>query len=199
MNQDADPIELLIQELTKFPGIGEKTASRLVFHLLRCPKDDAEALARAVINLKEKVRFCSVCFNLAVQEQCRICQDKRRIESVICVVEEPSDLIAIEKAGTFRGRYHVLQGALSPLDGIGPDNLKIRELLERLRQDRVDEVILATNPNTEGETTALYLQKLIKPMGIKLTRIACGVPSGGDLEYIDRVTIGKALDNRREV
>lgn len=199
MNRDVDPIELLIQELTKFPGIGEKTASRLVFHLLHCPQEDAEALARAVLNLKEKVRFCSLCFNLTAQEQCKICQDERRIEGVICVVEEPSDLIAIEKAGAFKGRYHVLQGAISPLDGIGPDNLKIKELLERLRRGKVDEVILATNINVEGETTALYLQKLIKPLGIKLTRIACGIPSGGDLEYIDRVTIGKALENRREI
>ncbi len=199
MNRDDDPIELLVRELTKFPGIGEKTASRLVFHLLHCPKEDAEALARAVLNLKEKVRYCSVCFNLTAEEQCKICQDKRRIEGVICVVEEPTDLIAIEKVGSFKGRYHVLQGAISPLDGIGPDNLKIKELLERLRRDKVNEVILATNPNVEGEATALYLQRLIKPLGIKLTRIACGVPSGGDLEYIDRVTIGKALENRREI
>ncbi len=199
MNRDDDPIELLVRELTKFPGIGEKTASRLVFHLLHCPKEDAEALARAVLNLKEKVRYCSVCFNLTAEEQCKICQDKRRIEGVICVVEEPTDLIAIEKVGSFKGRYHVLQGAISPLDGIGPDNLKIKELLERLRRDKVNEVILATNPNVEGEATALYLQRLIKPLAIKLTRIACGVPSGGDLEYIDRVTIGKALENRREI
>jgi recombination protein RecR len=199
MSRDADPIELLIQEFTKFPGIGEKTASRLVFHLLRSPKEDGEALARAVLNLKEKVRFCSVCFNLTSQELCRICQDNGRIENVICVVEEPSDLIAIEKTGAFRGRYHILQGSLSPLDGIGPDNLKIRELLGRLQGGRVDEVIIATNPNVEGEATALYLQKLIKPLGIKITRIACGVPSGGELEYIDQVTIGKALENRREV
>lgn len=199
MDRDANPIELLIQELTKFPGIGEKTASRLVFHLLHSPKENAEALARAVLNLKEKVRFCSVCFNLTAEEQCKICQDKKRIEGVICVVEEPADLIAIEKVGSFKGRYHVLQGAISPLDGIGPDNLKIKELMDRLRRDKVNEVILATNPNVEGETTALYLQRLIKPLGIKLTRIACGVPSGGDLEYIDRVTIGKALENRREM
>jgi recombination protein RecR len=199
MDRDTDPIELLIQELTKFPGIGEKTATRLVFHLLHCPKENAEALARAVLNLKEKVRFCSVCFNLTAEEQCEICQDKRRIEGVICVVEEPADLIAIEKVGSFKGRYHVLQGAISPLDGIGPDDLRIKELLDRLRRDKVNEVILATNPNVEGEATALYLQRLIKPLGIKLTRIACGVPSGGDLEYIDRVTIGKALENRREI
>ncbi|UCD83358.1 MAG: recombination protein RecR [Deltaproteobacteria bacterium] len=199
MSRDADPIELLIQEFSKFPGIGEKTASRLVFHLLRSPKEDGEALARAVLNLKEKVRFCSVCFNLTSQELCRICQDNRRIENVICVVEEPSDLIAIEKTGAFRGRYHILQGSLSPLDGIGPDNLKIRELLVRLQGSKVDEVIIATNPNVEGEATALYLQKLIKPLGIRITRIACGVPSGGELEYIDQVTIGKALENRREV
>jgi recombination protein RecR len=197
--QHAQPISRLIQELTKLPGVGEKTASRLAMHILRASKEDAESLARAILEVKEKIRLCSLCFNLTDQDPCRICQDPKRDGEVICVVSGPEDLMALEKSGSFRGLYHVLQGVLSPLEGVGPRDLRISELLSRLRGGRVKEVILATNPSVEGEATAQYLSQNIKPLGIRVTRIARGVPMGGDLQYIDEVTLSKSLENRSPI
>lgn len=199
MSTHAEPIERLIQELTKLPGIGRKTAARLAFHILRIPKSEAQGLARGIIDVKEKIQLCSVCFNLTDKDPCGICSDSRRNREVICVVEEPNDLMAIEGTGDFKGKYHVLHGALSPLEGIGPEDIKVKELLERLEAGEVKEVIMATNPNMEGGATALYLTKLIKGLGIKVTRIAYGIPMGGDIEYTDNVTLAKALEGRREV
>lgn len=195
----AKPIDHLIEALSKLPGIGKKTASRLAFHILRSSLSEAQELARAVLDVKEKIHLCSVCFNLTDEEPCWICQDGRRSQEVLCVVEGPNDLIAIENTCTYHGRYHVLHGALSPLEGIDPENLKIKELMERLQQDRVVEVILATNPTVEGGATALYLSDLIKSLGIKVTRIAYGIPMGGEIEYSDGMTLSKALEGRREV
>jgi recombination protein RecR len=194
--QHAQPIGKLIQELAKLPGIGEKTASRLAMHILRASQSDAEALARAILEVKEKIRFCSQCFNLTDQDPCQICRDPRRNAELICVVSGPEDLAAVEKSGSYRGLYHVLQGVLSPLEGVGPKDLRISELLARLQGGRVKEVILATNPSAEGETTAQYLSQIIKPLGIRVTRIARGVPMGGDLQYVDEVTLSKSLENR---
>ena len=189
----------LIQELSKLPGIGEKTAARLAFYVLRADRALADGLAEALRALKDQTRFCSMCNGLTESDPCPICASAERADDVICVVEEPADLIAIERSKGFRGRYHVLQGALSPLDGIGPEDLRIGGLLQRLRGDAVREVILATNPNVEGEATALYLAKLIKPLGIRVSRIAHGIPMGGDVEYADVVTLGRALDGRRDM
>ena len=189
----------LIQELSKLPGIGEKTAARLAFHLLRSDRSLAEGLADALKMLKEQTRLCQTCHGLTETDPCPICANGERSSEVICVVEEPADLIAIERSRGFRGRYHVLQGALSPLDGVGPEDLQIGGLLQRLRGDIVREVILATNPTVEGEATALYLARLIKPLGVRVTRIAHGIPMGGDVEYADVVTLGRALDGRREM
>jgi recombination protein RecR len=194
--QHAQPITRLIQELTKLPGVGAKTASRLAMHILRSSREDAGNLARAILEVKEKIRLCSLCFNLTDQDPCRICQDPRREGEVICVVSGPEDLMALEKSGSFRGLYHVLHGVLSPLEGVGPKDLRISELLSRLQGDKVKEVILATNPSVEGEATAQYLSQIIKPLGIRVTRIARGVPMGGDLQYIDEVTLSKSLENR---
>ena len=194
--QHAQPISRLIQELTKLPGIGEKTASRLAMHLLRQSKEDAEALSRAILEVKEKIRLCSLCFNLTEQDPCRICQDPKRDGEIICVVSGPEDLMAVEKSGSFRGLYHVLHGVLSPLEGVTPQDLRIGELLSRLQGSKVKEVILATNPSVEGEATAQYLSQIIKPLGVRVTRIARGVPMGGDLQYIDQVTLSKSLENR---
>ncbi len=205
----AGPIAALIAELAKLPGVGEKTASRLAFHLLRAPRGEADALAHAILRVKEQIRLCSSCYNLTDVDPCRICADPKRDPTVICVVEEPPDLLAIEKTREFRGRYHVLHGALNPLEGIGPEALRIRELLERLAgrataaaapgngEVEVREVILATNPNVEGEATAIYLAKLLKPLGVAVSRIAHGVPMGGDLEYADEATLARALEGRR--
>lgn len=195
----AEPIERLINELAKLPGIGRKTAARLAYFILRVPKGDAQNLARAIIDVKERIQLCSVCFNLTDRDPCRICNDSRRDNEVICVVEEPSDLMAIEGTGDFNGKYHVLHGALSPLEGIGPEDIKSKELLERLETGKVREVIMATNPNVEGGATALYLTELIKPLGVKVTRIAYGIPMGGDIEYADGATLVKALEGRREI
>lgn len=195
----ADPLSHLIRELARLPGIGEKTAARLAFHLLRAPESYAEELARAILEVKRKLRQCSVCFQLTEEDPCVICRDARRDATLICVVAQPQDLLAIERTGSFRGRYHVLHGVLSPLDGIGPDDLRIQPLLERLGRETVSEVIVATSPNVEGDATALYLAKLVKPLGVKVTRIASGVPTGGDLEYADGVTLNRALDGRREL
>jgi recombination protein RecR len=189
----------LIQELAKLPGIGEKTAARLAFHVLRADRGLADGLATALRALKDQTRLCSVCHGLTESDPCPICGDPRRSDSSICVVEEPADLIAIERSKGFQGRYHVLHGALSPLDGVGPEELQIAGLLQRLRGDRVTEVIIATNPTVEGEATALYLAKLIKPLGVTVSRIANGIPMGGDVEYADVVTLGRALDGRREM
>ena len=189
----------LIQELSKLPGIGEKTAARLAFHVLRAERTLADGLADALRGLKDSTRLCATCHGLTETDPCPICANSERAADVICVVEEPADLIAIERSRGFRGRYHVLQGALSPLDGVGPEDLQIGGLLQRLRGDTVREVILATNPTVEGEATALYLARLIKPLGVRVTRIAHGIPMGGDVEYADVVTLGRALDGRREM
>ncbi len=195
----ADPIARLVKELAKLPGIGEKSAQRLAFHILKAGPAYAGDLAAAIAGVVRDVSLCSTCQTLTDQDPCPICKDERRDPRTVCVVEGVPDLLAIERTHEFRGRYHVLHGALSPLDGVGPGDLKIRELLVRLEQAPVDEVVLATNPDVEGEATALYLTKLLKPTGIKVTRIAQGVPMGGDLEYADQVTLARALAGRREL
>jgi recombination protein RecR len=195
----AKPIDHLIEALTRLPGIGKKTASRLAFHILRSSSSEAQELARAILDVKEKIRLCSTCFNLTDEDPCRICQDERRSTEILCVVEGPNDLIAIENTGAFNGRYHVLHGTISPLEGIGPDDLKIKELLGRLQKERISEVIFATNPTVEGGATVLYLTDLIKPLGIKVTRIAYGIPMGSEIEYSDGMTLSKALEGRREI
>jgi len=195
----AAPLENLIERLCSLPGIGPKSAQRIAFFLLSIPRDEAVELARAIVEVKDKVRFCTTCFNISEGELCSICTDARRDEAVICVVEEPRDVIAIERSGRFRGKYHVLGGAISPIDGVGPEELRFRELIERLREGKVTELIAATNPNAEGEATALYLAQLVRPLGITVTRIARGLPVGGDLEYADEVTLGRALDGRSEM
>jgi len=189
----------LVQQLSRLPGIGEKTAGRLAFWILRADREYAQALASAIVAVKDETRLCSVCFALTEADPCPICTDPQRSAETICVVEEPPDLLAVERAREFRGRYHVLHGTLAPLDGVGPDELKIQPLITRLRDGAVREVILATNPTAEGEATALYLAKLIKPLGLRVTRIAHGVPVGGDLEYVDVMTVGRALEGRREM
>ena len=189
----------LIQAFSKLPGIGEKTAARLAFHVLRSDRGLADGLAEALRALKDQTRLCTTCHGLTESDPCPICANTERAADVICVVEEPADLIAIERSRGFRGRYHVLQGVLSPLDGVGPEDLQIGGLLERLHGDTVREVIVATNPTVEGEATALYLARLIKPLGVRVTRIAHGIPMGGDVEYADVVTLGRALDGRREM
>jgi len=199
MTAYAKPIDHLIDALTRLPGIGKKTASRLAFHILRSNSSEAQDLARAILDVKEKIRLCSVCFNLTDEDPCRICQDERRAGEILCVVEGPNDLIAIENTGGFNGRYHVLHGAISPLEGIGPDHLKMKELLERLSKEKISEVILANNPTVEGGATALYLVDLIKPLGIKVTRIAYGIPMGSEIEYSDGMTLSEALEGRREI
>jgi recombination protein RecR len=192
-------IQDLIDELGRLPGIGPKSAQRLAFHVLQADPADVGRLAAALTRVKETVRFCSICFNVAEAEQCRICRDPRRTNEIICVVEEPKDVVAIEKTGEFRGRYHVLGGAINPLEGIGPDSLHVRELMVRLGGGTVKELILATDPNTEGEATATYLALLVKPMGLTVTRLASGLPVGGDLEYADEITLGRAFEGRRAV
>lgn len=188
----------LISELTKLPGIGEKTAARLALFLFRAPTELAESLAASILEVKRRIGLCSTCFNLTDEDPCPICRDPSRDTGALCVVEEVGDLLALEKASAFRGRYHVLQGVLAPLDGIGPDNLRIKELLERLDRNPVREVILALNPSTEGETTATYLAGLLRKRGVRVSQIAQGVPMGGDLKYIDAVTLKRALEGRRE-
>jgi recombination protein RecR len=189
----------LVRQLARLPGIGEKTAGRLAFHILRADRELAEALAEALVALKDQTRLCTVCFGLTESDPCPICRDGQRTRDVLCVVEEPGDVMAIERAREFRGRYHVLHGTLAPLDGIGPDELKIQPLLVRLQDETVQEVILATNPTAEGEATALYLAKLLRPLGMRITRIARGLPMGSDLEYADVMTVGRALEGRREM
>jgi recombination protein RecR len=193
------PVQDLIDELGRLPGVGPKSAQRIAFHLLKVEPADADRLARAIHEVKAKVHFCKICFNVAEGELCRICRDPRRDPSLVCVVEEPRDLVAIERTQEFKGRYHVLGGAISPIEGIGPDDLRIRELLRRLESEGVGEVILATNPNIEGEATAMYLARLLTPLGVRVTRIASGLPVGGDLEYADEITLGRAFAGRRDM
>jgi recombination protein RecR len=194
-----DPIQRLIQRLGRLPGIGEKTATRLAFHILRAPEVHARELAQAILEVRDKIRACSVCCNLTELDPCGLCSDARRDSALLCVVAQPTDLLAIERSGQYRGRYHVLHGVLAPLDGIGPDDLRIGELMRRVGAGDVTEIIVATSPNVEGEATAMYLARLIKPLGVKVTRIASGVPIGGELEYVDQVTLTRALEGRREM
>ena len=194
-----EPLAKLIEHFKALPGIGNKTAVRLAYHVLDMDAAKARDLAAAIINAKEKIGYCQVCFNLSDEDPCRICSAEGRDHSIICVVEQPQDVDAVERMRDFRGVYHVLHGALSPLEGVGPDNLRIKELLSRLQDGSVQEVIMATNPNVEGEATAMYIARLLKPMGIKVTRIAHGLPVGGDLEYADEVTLSRAIENRIEL
>lgn len=192
-------VQDLIDELGRLPGVGPKSAQRIAFHILQTDATDARRLADAITRVKDTIRFCNRCFNVSEQELCRVCRDPRREDGTLCVVEEPRDLIAIERTREYRGRYHVLGGAISPIDGIGPDDLHVRELIQRLDNEGVVEVILATNPNVEGEATASYLSRLISPLGIRVTRLASGLPVGGDLDYADEVTLARSFAGRRDV
>jgi recombination protein RecR len=193
------PIQELIDELARLPGIGPKSAQRLAFHLVKTAPEEAKRLAHAIVEAKERIFFCRECGNVAEGELCRICRDGGRDRTVLCVVEEPKDIATVEKAGVIKGRYHVLGGAISPLDGIGPEDLRVQDLLDRVERDGVTEVIIATNPNLEGNATAMYVAAMLKPMGIRVTRLASGLPVGGDLEYADEVTLSQALEGRREM
>ncbi len=193
------PLEILIEQFAKLPGIGKKTATRLAFHVLNSSNEEAKAFAKAITDAKEQVKLCKICQNITDAETCVLCESPKRDNSVICVTESPKDVISIEKTNEYHGLYHVLHGAISPMDNIGPNDIKIPELLERLKDDTVKEVIMATNPTIEGEATAMYIAKLIKPFGIKVTRIAHGIPVGGDLEYADEITLTKAMEGRREM
>lgn len=199
MSVYAGPVQDLIDELGRLPGVGPKSAQRIAFHLLKVSPEDAGRLARAITVAKERVTFCTRCFNIAEGAECGICNDPRREAGVVCVVEESRDIVAVEKTGEYKGRYHVLQGAISPIEGVGPDQLRVKELLARLEPEGITEVILCTNPNIEGEATAMYLGRLLKPLGLEVTRIASGLPVGGDLEYADELTLGRALEGRRAV
>jgi recombination protein RecR len=195
----AEPLARLIQECKRLPGIGQKSAQRIAFHLLRVSREDAENLAQAILDIKDKLGICAECNNISAEELCLYCRDPHREQSQICVVEEPHNILPIETTHAFRGVYHVLHGAISPLRGIGPDHLKIKGLVDRLRNREVQEVILATNPTAEGEATAVYLSRLLKPLGPRVTRIAMGIPVGSDLEFADEVTMSRSLENRREM
>ena len=195
----APPLEKLIEQLCKLPGIGPKSAQRLAFFILSLPREEAEEIAASIVELKEKIGFCRQCFNISEGELCGICADPRRDVALICVVEEPRDVLAIERIRSFRGLYHVLGGAISPIDGVGPDELRFSELMKRVQAGGVTELIAATNPNAEGEATALYLAQLVRPLGLRVSRIASGLPVGGDLEYADEVTLGRAMDGRRDL
>jgi recombination protein RecR len=190
-------VQDLIDELGRLPGVGPKSAQRIAFHLLQADPADVRRLAQVLVEVKDKVRFCRTCYNVAEADECRICLDPRRDPSLLCVVEEPKDVLAVERTREFRGRYHVLGGAISPIEGVGPDDLRVRELMQRLADGTVTELILATDPNLEGEATATYLARLVKPMGLRVTRLASGLPVGGDLEYADEVTLGRAFEGRR--
>jgi recombination protein RecR len=196
MSDYAEPIATLIDELRKLPGIGQKTAQRLAYDLLRRPREDSERLCRAILDVKEKIRYCSRCNNFSDQDPCSYCTGADRTPELICVVEDPNDILAVERTREYHGQYHVLHGVLSPINGIGPEDLKLKNLIERLREGNVREIILATNPNVEGEATAIYLAKLLKPIGVRVTRIALGLPVGSDLEFADEVTMSKALEGR---
>lgn len=193
------PLAQLIEELQKLPGIGPKSAQRLAFHLLKQPEGDVKRLAQSLVDAKEQIKLCSVCSNLSVNDPCELCAHPTRDVSTICVVAEPKDLVAVERTKEYKGRYHVLQGLISPMDGVGPDQLKIKELLDRMGSGEIQEIILAINPTIEGEVTTLYLSRMLKPLGVRVTRIAFGLPMGGDLEYADEMTLVKALEGRREV
>jgi recombination protein RecR len=193
------PVQDLIDALRRLPGIGYKSAQRLAFHLLKAPAEEAHGLADAIVAAKQKVAICKTCFNVSEGEQCNFCRDPKRDTTIVCVVEEPGDIIAVERTQEFRGQYHVLGGHISPMDGIGPDDLRIRELLQRVGKGEVKEVIICTNPTVEGEATAIYLAGLIRPLDVRVTRIASGLPVGGDLEYADEVTLGRALEGRRDI
>ena len=195
----APPIARLLEELERLPGVGPKSAQRIAYWLLTAESADAQRLAESILEVKRTIHFCPVCYNFAEGDLCEVCADPQRDRSKLCVVEEPRDLVAIDRTGEFRGTYHVLQGVISPIDGIGPERLRVRELIDRLAPGEITEVVIATNPNVEGETTALYLARLIKPLGITVTRIASGLPVGGDLEYADEVTLGRAMEQRREM
>jgi recombination protein RecR len=195
----AAPIAKLIDELSKLPGVGNKTAQRLAFHILNMSLEDVEQLSSSITSAKKNVRYCQVCCNITDADTCSICSSPKRDSSLICVVEDPKDVVAMEKTREYKGLYHVLNGAISPMEGIGPEEIKIKELLRRVADNEISEIILATNPNIEGEATAMYISRLLKPAGIKVTRIAHGVPVGGDLEYADEVTLMKALEGRREI
>jgi recombination protein RecR len=199
MSDYAEPIEKLIDEFRKLPGIGSKSAQRLAYNILRRSREDAERLSRAILDVKEKIRYCSRCNNFSDQDPCRYCSNSARSSETICIVEEPHDILAVEKTREYYGQYHVLHGVLSPINGVGPGDLKLHNLLERLREGNVHEIILATNPNVEGEATAIYLAKLLKPIGVKVSRIALGLPVGSDLEFADEVTMSKALEHRHEL
>ena len=191
------PVQTLIDELGRLPGVGPKSAQRIAFHLLKLPAADVERLASAIHDAKERVRFCERCFNVAESTLCPICSDGRRDAKILCVVEESRDIVALERTGEFRGRYHVLLGCMNPLEGIGPEQLKIRELVDRLKDEPIEEIVICTNPNTEGEVTAMYLARLLEPLGLRVTRLASGLPVGGDLEYADELTLGRAFEGRR--
>lgn len=193
------PITRLIEEFSKLPGVGRKTAQRLAFHVINMNTNDVEALSKAIIEAKREIKYCSVCCNISDSDVCSMCSNKNRDASVICVVEDPRDVAAMERTRDYKGQYHVLHGVISPMDGIGPDMIKVKELIQRVGTQDVTEIIMATNPTIEGEATAMYIARLLKPMGIKVTRIAHGLPVGGDLEYADEVTISKALEGRREI
>ncbi|MHB1446699.1 MAG: recombination mediator RecR [Acidimicrobiales bacterium] len=195
----AGPVQDLIDELGRLPGVGPKSAQRIAFYLLKASKEDALRLSRSIVEVKDRISFCRRCFNVAEGELCSMCSDTRRDPSIVCVVEEPRDIVAVEKTGEYSGLYHVLQGAISPIEGIGPEQLRIRELLARIETESVSEIILCTNPNLEGEATAMYLARMLTPLGAKVTRIASGLPVGGDLEYADELTLGRALEGRRQV
>ena len=195
----AGPVQELIDQLGRLPGVGPKSAQRIAFYLLKLPKEDAERLAQAIIEVKARISFCRRCWNVSEGELCEMCSDSRRDPAIVCVVEEPRDIVAVEKTQEFHGLYHVLQGAISPIEGIGPEQLRVKELLARVDTEGIKEVILCTNPNLEGEATAMYLARLLKPLGLSVTRIASGLPVGGDLEYADELTLGRALEGRREV
>ena len=195
----AAPVARLIQEFHKLPGIGPKSAQRLTYFLLRAPQEEAQALAQAILEVKEKIAFCTICENVTDTDPCLICADSQRDRSIICVVEEPLDILALERTGSYHGLYHVLHGVISPMDGVGPEDLKVEELLGRLKGGGVSEVILATNPNLEGEATSMYLSRLLRPLGLRVTRLARGLPTGADLEYADDLTLSRALEGRQEV
>jgi len=193
------PVQALIDELGRLPGIGPKSAQRIAFYLLKAAPEDANRLARSITEAKARISWCTRCFNFATGDLCTFCLDERRDPTVVCVVEEPRDIVAVERTHEFGGRYHVLQGAIAPIEGVGPEQLRVKELMKRVEEEQVTEVILATNPNIEGEATAMYLARLLKPLGVRVTRPASGLPVGGDLEYADEVTFGRALEGRREV
>lgn len=193
------PLAKVIEEFQKLPGVGPKSAQRMVFHLLKMPLNEVRHFSSSIIEAKEKIKYCNICFNMSSSDPCEICAEAKRDKSTICIVAETKDLIAVEKTKEYKGEYHVLQGLISPLDGIGPENLRIRELLQRAQNDQVKEIILALNPSVEGESTSLYLSKILKPSGIKVSRIAFGLPVGGDLEYADEITLARAIEGRREI